>query len=170
MHNRKKVILFLLILALFISGCATTGSIVPQKTQLQIREFQTRAYDTTDTKMVMKAMLNVLQDDGFIVKNANLELGLLTARKEIDVENSGEVFVAWFFAGQNARWKKNSIIEVSANISKFGAQTRVRVNFQRKVLDNRGAVLKVKQINNEGYYQKFFSKVDKGIFIQKENL
>ena len=36
-------------------------------------------------KLVMKAMLNVLQDDGYVVKNAVVDLGLITATKEIDV-------------------------------------------------------------------------------------
>lgn len=163
----KKV--WTLLIAIFVFGCATTG-VTPQKTQLQIREFQTRTYDTNDTKMVLKAMLNVLQDEGYIVQNANVELGLLTATKEIDIENKGEAFLALFFMGANARWKKNSIIESTANVSEFGTQARVRVNFQLKVLDNKGGILEVKQIEDEKYYQDFFSKVDKGIFIQKEKL
>jgi hypothetical protein len=57
------------------------------KTQLEIREIQTRSYDTPDTKMVMKAVLNVLQDEGYNIKNAETELGLLTASKEIDIED-----------------------------------------------------------------------------------
>ncbi|BCB95759.1 hypothetical protein JZK55_06810 [Dissulfurispira thermophila] len=57
-------------MSIFAFGCATTG-VTPEKTQLQIREFQTRIYDTNDVKMVMKAMLNVLQDDGFIVKKCS---------------------------------------------------------------------------------------------------
>lgn len=159
-----------LILSIFVVGCATTGGVTPGKTQLQMREFQTRIYETNDVKMVMKAMLNVLQDDGFIVKNANIELGLLTATKEVDVESKGEAFVAALFLGAQARWKKNSIIESTVNVSEFGNQCRVRVNFQVKVMDNRGGVLEVKQIEDEKYYQDFFSKVDKGIFIQKEKL
>ena len=165
----KKVCSLLIIILLSISGCATTG-VTPQKTQLQIREFQTRTYETNDVKMVMKALLNVLQDDGFIVKSAVVELGLLSAIKEVDIESKGERFWAGFFAGIHARWKKNKIIEVTANVSEFGTRTRVRANFQAKVLDNKGGILEVKQIENEKYYQEFFSKVDKGIFIQKEKI
>ena len=165
----KKIAPISLLVIVFAIGCATTG-VTPTKTQLQIREFQTRSYETNDVKMVMKAMLNVLQDDGFIVKNANVELGFLTATKEVDVESKGEAFVAALFLGTQARWKKNSIIESTANVSEFGKQCRVRVNFQVKVMDNKGGVLEVKQIEDERYYQEFFSKVDKGIFIQKEKL
>jgi hypothetical protein len=120
--------------------------------------------------MVMKSLLNVLQDDGFIVKNANVELGLITATKEVDVENKGEAFFAALLAGRDARWKKNSVIECSGNVSEFGTQTRVRVNFQLKVMNNRGEVMGVQQVEDPNYYQEFFSKVDKGIFIQKEKL
>jgi hypothetical protein len=156
-------------LSIFAFGCATTG-VVPGKTQLQIREFQTRTYDTNDTKMVMKAVLNVLQDDGYIVKNAVPDLGLLTAEKQIDIENKTEAFFATFFAGAQARWEKACFIECSANISEYGKQSRVRVNFQLKTLDNKGGIVEIKQLEDAPYYNLFFSKVDKGIFIEKEKL
>jgi len=35
---------------------------------------QTRQYDINDIKAAVKSVLDVLQDDGFIVKQANLEL------------------------------------------------------------------------------------------------
>ena len=164
----SKITIAALVICFFITGCATSGG--PQQTQLQIREFQTKAYETNNTKMVMKALLNVLQDDAFIVKEANTELGFMTASKEIDVESKGSAFVATLFMGSNAKWKKNSIIEATANISEFGTQTRVRMIFQTKTMDNKGGVVEVKQIQDEQYYQDFFAKVDKGIFIEKEKL
>ena len=165
----RKIWILLIMSTFIVGGCASTG-VTPQMTQLQIREFQTRIYDTNDVKMIMKAMLNVLQDDGFIVKNAVMDLGLLSAEKTVDIENKGEAFLAAFFLGTQARWKKASVIECTANVSEYGSQSRVRVNFQLKVLDNKGGIIEVKQILDEKYYQDFFSKVDKGIFIQKEKL
>ena len=156
------------VLCVFLSGCASTPA--PQKTQLEIREFQTRSYTTSDSKMVLKAVLNVLQDDGYIVKNASAELGLLNATKEYNVEQGGEAFWSTFWFGQNAHWKKNSIIEATANVTEFGAECRVRVNFQVKIMDNRGAVMDVRQIEDQKFYQEFFAKVDKGVFIQKEKI
>lgn len=165
----KKIGVLSLILIIFISGCATTGT-TPPRTQLQVREFQTRTFETNDIKMLMKALLNVLQDEGFIVKHASVELGLLNATKELDIENKGEAVLLILLVGADARWKKNSIIECTGNVSEFGNQMRVRVNFQMKVMDNRGNVIKVGQIEDAKYYQDFFSKVDKGVFIQKEKL
>jgi hypothetical protein len=158
----------LAIVGLFSVGCATSGT--PQKSQLQIREYQTRSYDTNDTKMVMKAVLNTLQDEGYIVKNAVLDLGLLTATKEMDVEDKTQAVLLTLLRKNKATWLKNSIVEAAANVSDFGSQTRVRLNFQVKTYDNHGGVREVKQIDDAKFYQDFFSKVDKGIFIQKENL
>jgi hypothetical protein len=118
----------------------------------------------------MKAVLNVLQDDGYIVKNANIELGLLNATKEVDITDKWEVFGAFIAAtqGYQSRFAKNRIIEATANVSEFGKRCIVRMNFQIKDLDNLGGVRQVGQIEDERYYQDFFFKLDKGIFIQKE--
>jgi|DewCreStandDraft_4_1066084.scaffolds.fasta_scaffold00368_65 ribosomal protein S8 len=163
----RPCVLVLLALSL-VAACATTGT--PPQSQLQIREFQTRSYETTDTKMVMKAVLNTLQDEGYIVKNAVPDLGLLTATKEVDVEDKTTAVLLSVLSKGKATWPKNSIIEATANVSEFGTQTRVRLNFQVKTYDNKGAVREVKQVEDGKFYQDFFSKVDKGIFIQKENL
>ncbi|WP_297987688.1 hypothetical protein, partial [uncultured Anoxybacillus sp.] len=150
----KNIYILSILSILFVFGCATTG-VTPPKTQLQIREFQTRLYDTNDVKMVMKALLNVLQDEGFIVKHASVDLGLLNATKEVDVEKKGEAILLVLLVGADARWKKNSIIECTGNVSEFGKQVRVRVNFQMKLLDNRGNVIKVGQVEDLKYYQDF---------------
>jgi len=118
------------------------------------------------TKMVMKAVLNVLQDDGFIIKNANENLGLIAATKE--TENPDTPALLWLRT--ELRWDKTFVFECSANVSEFGHQTKVRVNFEERTINNRGEVSHVKQVDDAKYYRDFFAKVDKGIFIQKEKL
>ena len=164
----KNLIIFSIAITLIVTGCATAPK--TQKTQLQIREFQTRTFTDVDSKIVMKAMLNVLQDDGFIVKNAVPELGLLTASREIDIENKGKAFAAALFGGVHARWKKNSTIEASCNVSDIKDGCKVRVNFQQKILDNKGGIVEIKQIDEQEFYQTFFTKVSKSIFIQRMGL
>ncbi|MEI6211235.1 MAG: hypothetical protein WCR06_06370 [bacterium] len=159
-------------------GCVSSGRKQPAQTQFQIREFQTRTYETKDATSALKAVLNVLQDEGFIIKSADSNLGYLTGSKEVDVADSGEavgktVLMTALFGlpgALSASWKKNALIEATANVSLFGDQTRVRVNFQRKTLDNRGNPVDVEQIDDAVFYKNFFAKVDKGIFIAKENL
>ncbi len=166
------------LLLLMESGCGTAsvpGMVLSkkdkQKTQLEIREMQTRTYQTKDKQLDKKAMLNVLQDDDYIIEQVNLDLGFFNAQKEVDVEDGGEKFWETFWWGKAyATHKKNKIIDVTANISEFGEEMRVRVNFRVKIMNNKGGVVIVRQVDNPEYYQKFFSKVDKGIFIEKEKI
>ncbi len=163
---------------LAFSGCGTTsvpGMVLSkkdkQKSQLEIREMQTRTFQTKDNQLVMKAMLNVLQDDDYIIEQINIEMGFFNAQKEVDVEEGDEKFWQRFWWGKAyATYKKNQIIDVTANVSDFGEEMRVRVNFRVKVMDNKGGVVIVRQVDDPEYYQKFFSKVDKGIFIEKEKI
>lgn len=161
-----------------LSGCGTAqlpGLVLakdaPQKTQLEIRQMQTRTYEVTDKTLLMKAMLNVLQDDDFIIEQVNLDLGFFNAAKEVDVENSGEKFWQTFWWGKAyATYNKNQIVDATANISEFGDKMRVRVNFRVKVMNNKGGVEIVKQIDDPEYYQNLFVKIDKAIFIEKEKI
>lgn len=152
-----------------LSGCLLTPP-TPPKTQLEVRQFQSRDYRTADTKSVMKAMLNVLQDDGYVVKNAVLDLGLLTATKDMDVEDTSERIFSTLLMGSHATWARNAYMEATINVSDFGKESRVRANFQRKIMDNRGAILKIEPVMEDQFYTDFFSKVDKGLFIQHQKL
>lgn len=170
MAAMKFIIVLFTISGIFLSGCSATNvESKKNQTQLQARQFQTRSFDTQDVKLVMKALLNVLQDDGFIVKNAVPDLGLISAEKSIDIEDKNTAFLLTFL-DKNAKWEKASMIECTANVSDYGKHVRVRVNFQRKIVNNNGGLMKVEQIADDAYYRDFFNKVDKGIFLQKENL
>ncbi|HPQ81171.1 MAG TPA: hypothetical protein PLZ86_05545 [bacterium] len=158
----------LILLVASIAGCVW-GSKAPPKTQLEIREFQTRAFDTKDHRLVMKAVLAVLQDDGYAIKNADKDLGFISASKDVDL--GGAPFWIWGSGSKNnARWKKLRVLDATVNITEAGAQTRVRLSLQQKILDNLGGVINAGPVNDPKVYQDFFVKVDKGLFLQKENL
>lgn len=163
---RKGIGLALAALALL----AACGGRKPPQTQLQIRQFQTREFENVDVRTTLKAMMDVLQDEGYIVKQGSLDLGLLSAEKQVDVQNNAEAFFAVFFAGSNARYKKNSVVECSVNVTDFGSSTRVRANFQMRLVNNKGELMEVAPIHDEAFYRDFFAKVDKAVFLAKERL
>ncbi|MCB0326939.1 MAG: hypothetical protein KDD52_04890 [Bdellovibrionales bacterium] len=169
--NKNMRIVSVLILLVLLQACAWTTP-EPAKTQLQIRQDQTRVYNTTNDKLVMKMALDVLQDQGFIVKEANTELGFITATKEVDLDanNSGAFFSSLSSNGQSYTFKKNKIIESTTNVTVFGQTTKIRVNFQEKVFSNKGEVVRVRPIEDAQFYQEFFAKVDKGLFLASQNL
>lgn len=167
----KKFILFIFASSLFcLGGCVQRNSAEIPLTQLQVREIQTREFDTKDSKLVTKSMMNVLQDDGFILKNVVSDLGLISAEKSLDIEKDGDAFRARMIWGREATWAKQEIVAASANVSEFGNKVRVRVTFQSQKIDNFGRSITTTTILDSSFYQEFFEKVGKGIFIQQENI
>lgn len=187
----KKYIYFLLCTILF-AGCAQHAAREPEKTQAEIREFQTRTFDVTDYPLVMKSVLHVLQDDGYMVKNVNAELGFISATKDVDFTTSRAagheanvqvqlasrvgfgfgVGIGQRFPPSRERYSypTHQCIEATINVSQFGEQVRVRASFQAKLFDHNGTVLQVKQIDSEQFYQEFFVKVSKGIFLEQQHI
>ena len=169
MMQMKRLLPLILALAL-LAGCAVEGP-RPPRTQLQKRQMQTRIFEAASQKLVMKALVNVLQDEGFMIELANLELGVLKAEKEVSVEDPNERMLAVLFEGNKARWRTNQKIECTANVSPYGKnRIKVRIIFFSKIMDNLGATMEIRHIESERFYQRFFAKVDKSIFLAKENL
>ncbi|MDR1168234.1 MAG: hypothetical protein LBK53_05005 [Heliobacteriaceae bacterium] len=170
-----KKILTMLLICLAAAGVFTADSVWAKeeiiKTQLEKREFQTRTFDTTDKPMIMKAMLNVLQDEGFIVNNANPLLGFISGTKEFDVTDK-TIDLKKEFGAKKLNWAgvRVAAIETTANVSEYGKQIRVRINFKRKLLNVYGNAQSITEIDDSQYYQDFFAKVDKAIFLQKQKI
>ena len=74
-------ILPVLILLMF-AGCATApANVAGAGTQLDMRQIQTREYDTLDKQMTMRSVIATLQDLGFTIDQADAELGTVTATR-----------------------------------------------------------------------------------------
>lgn len=154
---------------LVILGCSSNdGPPASPMSTLERRSFQTREFDTPDTRIVMKAMINVLQDMGFQIQNADAQLGLLTATKWANIEHTKKEMKRAL--KEETVLSKSLVLETTANISEFGTQSRVRANFQERILDAEGATLAVNQIEDPQFYQTFFAQVDRGVFLQREGV
>lgn len=174
----KKFLYGIIILGLIISSAPVfaknaKADVPSNKTQLEKRQFQTREYDCTDKALIMKAMLNVLQDEGFIVNNANPLLGFISGSKEFDVADKSIDIEKEFGTTRRSlamKGVKVATIESTANVTEYGRETKVRINFKRKLLNVYGNAQVINEIDDEHYYQDFFLKVDKAIFIQKQKI
>lgn len=69
-------------LLMIVAGCGLTPpNVIGDGTQLQTRQFQTRNYETLDKKMTMRSVIATLQDLGFTIDAADVELGTITATR-----------------------------------------------------------------------------------------
>lgn len=156
----KKFITLLLICFFFIPAPV---SAYPEiiKTQLEIREMQTRVFDTSNTNQVYKAAINTLQDNDFSIQNIEDEVGFILAQKENKEKRADKGTVAVYSAAMalgavsaafgggyngltdssmrlNNELTARTIVTVAnVNVEPFGKkQTKVRVTFIERELQN----------------------------------
>ena len=147
----------------------------PELTQLQTRELQTREYDYKDTNLILRVALAVIQDDGFVLRQSDADVGLLTASKnlhETNVDDSGTAFVKGFMGIGGVSSQKFSTVEVNVTVTPFGEKTRVRLSARLSSSEygTGGANINYEAVTDPKFYQAFFAKLEKGLFIKQENL
>lgn len=66
-----------------VSACApmNQGLLDSAQSQVQTRQIQSRAFDTSDVEKTLRAAIGTLQDLGFVVDKADLDIGTVTATK-----------------------------------------------------------------------------------------
>jgi hypothetical protein len=170
-------------LALAAGACAgTTRSELPKPPQapLELRQVQTRTFETGDARLVLKAALNVLQDQGFVIQQAEFELGVVTAVTEwrSGQRNQGLRVLKWVAAlptyGASLLLPTGrdefSAVEAVVNVNPDSARTRVRISMVAKVRDGKGAILRVRPVEDPLAYQRILVGLDKAVYLQKEGL
>lgn len=136
----------------FLFGCAAG----PQLSQMQIRQLTTKMIEGS-YEDVFRSTMTILQDQGYVIKNTDMNSGLIVAN--IDRETSGgSQFMQALFLGTIT--DKNTVIEVSATVNKLSEQNQeLRLNIQETNYSGSGAKQKINQIYDEKVYQDLFNQI-----------
>ena len=80
MNNKMNLPIILLISLL--AGCASQNSHILQGgNQVQLRNMQTKSFDTPDKNTVVRNVIATLQDLNFVIDTADADLGTVSATK-----------------------------------------------------------------------------------------
>ncbi len=74
MIGRRRMIVVVLLAPLVLFGCQTGTDpriLGASESQVQLRSFQSRAFDTTDKEKTLRTVIATLQDLGFVVDKAD---------------------------------------------------------------------------------------------------
>lgn len=65
-----------------MTACATNNAAITEGgSQVQVRQMQTRQYDTLDKRNTLRSVIATLQDLGFVIDKADYELATISATK-----------------------------------------------------------------------------------------
>lgn len=84
MKDRIVVLLFAPLIVVALAACQTDSReqvLATTKSQVELRSFQTRAFDTTDREKTLRTIIATLQDLSFVVDKADALLGTVSATK-----------------------------------------------------------------------------------------
>ena len=79
--------LLMLVSMLALSACASrNAAITASDSQVQVRQMQTRIYDSLDKRDTLRSVLATLQDLGFVIDTADYEMATITATRLQDYQ------------------------------------------------------------------------------------
>jgi hypothetical protein len=143
---------------LLCAGCVSSDNYTPtNKTALELQSFQKQDFETSK-KVAFAAVLSVFQDMGYILENAELDTGLITA-KSPTVNSRG------------LGYSKMVDTRATAFIEELKpGTTSVRLNFVTSIEKSVGAGQKLasdRPIEDPSIYANAFAKIKEAIFIRK---
>lgn len=144
------------------------------KESFQLRQLQTRSYDTSSEKKLLIAGAGVLQDLGYNIDESETSLGVIVGSKDRDATEAGQVVGAILIAalgGGSVSIDKNQKIRASLITHPAGNNTtKLRVTFQRIVWNTQGQVSKTQSIEDPKIYQDFFDNLSKAVFLEAHEI
>ncbi len=147
-----KNLALILMAALFVTSCQTT----PKLTAHQRRALQVRTFDH-DLNTVFKAFKTILLDEGYIIKNQDMNGGMILAQKETDAMSGGMKFLNVFSGSNN--YVTGRGYEVSVNFDNIGKNTtETRLTLQTTTKTNIGGS-SGKEIVQPQIYKSLYDKV-----------
>lgn len=137
--------IFIFIFCLFLSSCATSSLSTMQRRSIEAKELEGNFDDA------FKATLQVLQDNGYIIKNTDYKAGVIQGE-------TGEKQGFWTYYNH----------EVTATIEQFGEnRVKERVTFVYKSGDGVWAAKKSNIIEDPKFLQKIYDDIQKEIFVRQ---
>lgn len=165
-----------------LAGCVALPekAFVVTDQQMARRQIETRKYEGVKEESLLVASSNVLQDMGFSLENSETKLGVLTASKQRDATNAGEVFAAVLVAalgGGVMPISKEQTIRVSLVVRPVQATADstpennhfVRITFQRVVRRTDNSIF-IETLKDNDLYEGFFEQLSKSVFLEAQKI
>jgi hypothetical protein len=151
----NKLITMVVVIAA-LSGCAAKK---PQLTSLELQSMQSREY-SAEKKIVFQSTLSVFQDLGYVIQQADLETGFITAKSP--TKNDMVPFVGMSMTDTKA----------TAFVEQIGTKSKVRLNFVASHETSNAYGMKSSQdtpVEDPLVYQNALTKIQEAVFIRSAN-
>ncbi len=173
-----KKLLGLVGLCVWLSACASYSKLyVPDANYLERRNIETRIFDTQNTKELLVASAQLLQDMGYTITESDSDIGVITATKMREAGSTvGKVALEILsildkHSTQEPVYEdKQKFFVTVVNSQTKDRKVRTRVTFARITYDNFGSVMRIEKLKDTKLYAEFFDKLSQSVFLTANNI
>ena len=140
-----------------------------EKSQVKLRSAQSRVFDTTNRVAVLEAVVATMQDLGFMVDVLDQELGIVSAKKYVDLERPT------FLDPSYLLYRPDALLILSRNIHTWGPflhrsdlvrlTATVRKRNDAQLVLRASAQFYLRAVEDPAPYQQFFRALEQALFL-----
>ena len=145
---------------LVLSACATVDK--PTMTPLEIQSLQSRDYSASK-EVVFRSIISVFQDIGYVVGNADIQTGLISAESSSESNAASQLWLGVTSVSQT---------KATAFVERIGDKTRARLNFVETNTTSSAYGQNNRRdtpLLDAQLYQNAFEKIESAVFIRSQN-
>ncbi|MEO8341580.1 MAG: hypothetical protein ABI604_18065 [Nitrospirota bacterium] len=175
-----------LLSVLLIQGCAPYESRhqnqwnsreqiwLSETSQLKVRAAQTRVFDTTDRRRMFAAIISTMQDLGFTVEVLDEELGIVSGKKFIEIEQPFGTDPSYLL------YRPDTLLLLTRNFHSWGPfqhrsnlvrfTATIRTRGESQLVVRASAQFYLQAVEEPGPYQQFFRALEQALFLQGQSV
>ena len=167
-----------------LTGCATYGLrheiqrdsrdqiLLSERSQVKVRNAQSRFYDTTDKRQMIRALIATFQDLGFRIEVLDETLGIISGKKFLDAERPGTAGLPTYLL-----YDEESLVVFNRSYRTWGPFKRrsdlvrltvtVRNRNEKQLIVRASAQYYLRPVENAEAYQKFYAALANALFAER---
>lgn len=141
-----------------------------EESQVKLRAAQSRVFDTTNRVAVLEAVVATMQDLGFMVEVLDQQLGIVSAKKYVDLERPTLLDPSYLL------YRPDTLLILSRNIHTWGPfyhrsdlvrlTATVRKRNDAQLVVRASAQFYLRAVEDPAPYQQFFRALEQALFLQ----
>ena len=167
-----------------LTGCASYGLrheiqrdsrdqiLLSERSQVKVRNAQSRFYDTTDKRQMIRALIATFQDLGFRIEVLDETLGIISGKKFLDAERPGTAGLPTYLL-----YDEESLVVFNRSYRTWGPFQRrsdlvrltvtVRNRNEKQLIVRASAQYYLRPVENAEAYQNFYAVLAKALFAER---
>ena len=155
-----------------IQGDSRDQILLSERSQVKVRNAQSRVYDTTEKRQMLRALIATFQDLGFKVEVLDETLGIISGKKFLDAERPGSLGLPTYLL-----YDEESLVVFNRSYRTWGPFQRrsdlvrltvtVRSRNAKQLIVRASAQYYLRPVENADAYQKFYAALAKALFAER---